>query len=326
MDVIFPLGGASRCYISTSKEGAPASPSPPPLSGVTLDRPTLTAYQTRVADAVRYNIDALCARRGHDHIGFATLTFADPAPDIQEAQARFARFKRGFLRDWTQGDWLAVAERSPRKRRLHFHLVVACPSEIRSGFHWHAYDRHDWRRTTSNRRLLGYFAEWREACDRYAFGAPHGPHPIRKDPGAIAWYVAGYIAKAVLAREVSDCHHKLVLVGKSARRSTVKTSPGAQERARAWRAQLGLWSAVLFGPGADLDTWREHFGRYWGLGLRDCIANVDPLSGECEHAIALTADTGTSITHDSKAPLRGARPYALKRHTVHKRKTTPPPP
>lgn len=276
-----------------------------------VEKPTLTTYQCRVAEAIRWNVEQLCARVGESRVGFVTLTFANPAPTIEQAQERFRKLRRGFLNGYSRHDWVGVCERSPLKKRLHYHLVTACPTDIAAGFDWERYDAGLTSGLTSNGALVRQWAEWREACRSYGFGMPFGPHPLRKAPGAIAWYLAGYLAKAVLRREVSDVHHKILLAGRSARRSTVHTASADSPGAIHWRKQLKAWSHVLFGPSGCEADWKKAFGRYWAFACREEIFRFDPITLEPVEPfrgdeskdfeqLRLTAGTESELTRVSK--------------------------
>jgi len=267
-------------YRQETAPPCPSGPGGPTLPEERWDDPTLSSYQIRVAEAIRFNLNSLATRYGIHTLGFITLTFANPEPSIEEAQARFERYRRGFMNKRTDSRWLAVAERSPVKRRLHFHVVASFPFDLREGFLWDAYDarkRGVTQRLTTNKRLTKEWTAWREACEEHGFGIPQGPIPLRKDAGAIAWYLAGYLAKAVIARDISDANHKLVHCGSNARRSTVRTAP-ASENAKEWRAALARWSIALWGEDASLDRWAREFGPGWARTMGETIRTVDPLS------------------------------------------------
>ena len=99
--------------------------------------------------------------------------------------------------------WICVLERS-KSGRLHFHLLVVCREDIRSGFDFAAVKRRDYR--SASEYLRGEWAFWRKACPKHNFGRCE-LLPVKKD-GERA---AGYIGKHLRARYAEDKRARLVI-------------------------------------------------------------------------------------------------------------------
>jgi len=266
-------------------EATPAAARPAIASEGVWDKATLSAHQIRVSAALKYNLERLAAKNGVQTLGFVTLTFANPEPSIQEASKRFRRLKRKIIQKSCPGGWICVPERAPGTNRLHLHLVGAFDFDLADGFDHEAYlsgRKGIKRRMTTNPRLRAEWALWRVACQKCDFGHPEGPVPLRKEPGALSWYLAGYLTKSFVRLE-EDRSAKMVLYGGNTRRATTRTTANS-ETARNWRKQLDLWATVLFGPGASLDDFHQHFGSQWAIILAP-ILSMDPLDCEVEYEL-----------------------------------------
>ena len=97
-------------------------------------------------------------------------------------------------------------ERS-KSGRLHFHLLVVCREDIRSGFDFAAVKRRDYR--SASEYLRGEWAFWRKACPKHNFGRCE-LLPVKKDGERAAGYLAGYIGKHLRARYAEDKRARLV--------------------------------------------------------------------------------------------------------------------
>lgn len=72
-----------------------------------------------------------------ERLGFLTLTFADNVTNFREAQRRFNSLATNILRQHFEA-WVVVVE--PQKRgAVHYHLVVVCRTDVRTGFDFTAF-------------------------------------------------------------------------------------------------------------------------------------------------------------------------------------------
>jgi len=86
----------------------------------------------RKADTLRLNLQDLIDRVGIEYMGFMTLTFKDNIRDRKLAEKRFHSFETHVLSKLAV-EHIAVPERQKRGA-IHYHLAVAFPFDIQSGF------------------------------------------------------------------------------------------------------------------------------------------------------------------------------------------------
>lgn len=86
----------------------------------------------RKADTLRRNLQDLIDRVGIERIGFMTLTFKDNIRDRKLAEKRFHSFETHILSPLGV-EYIAVPQRQKRGA-IHYHLAIAFPFDIRSGF------------------------------------------------------------------------------------------------------------------------------------------------------------------------------------------------
>jgi len=89
----------------------------------------------RTAFALEENVKLLAESFGINRLGFLTLTFADLVTSIKEAQRRFSSLRTHVLGVRYPAS-IAIVERGTISGRLHFHLLVVCPEDIRTGFNF----------------------------------------------------------------------------------------------------------------------------------------------------------------------------------------------
>lgn len=153
---------------------------------------TLNNAEKKTAYCLRENVKALAKAYGLNRLGFLTLTFADPVTDTKEAQRRFNSLATHFLRK-TFPDWLMVVEpQGQRGNAVHYHLLVVCPEDIRTGFDFEAIKARDYRSASAT--LRGVWSTLRDVLPRYGFGRAE-LLPIKSTQEGIAKYVGKYISK-----------------------------------------------------------------------------------------------------------------------------------
>lgn len=153
---------------------------------------TLNNSEKKTAFCLRENVKALADAYGLNRLGFLTLTFPDLVTDTKEAQRRFNSFATNFLRK-TFPDWLMVVEpQGQRGNAVHYHLLVVCSEDIRTGFDFEAIKARDYRSASAT--LRGMWSTLRDVLPRYGFGRSE-LLPIKSTQDGIAKYVGKYIAK-----------------------------------------------------------------------------------------------------------------------------------
>ena len=124
-----------------------------------------------------------------ERLGFLTLTFAQDIKDPIEAQRRFNSLATHVLRD-RYADYIRIWERT-KKGRIHYHLLVVLPEDIRTGFSFVEAEFGVY--TSAPKALRSEWAFWRSTAKEYGFGRTE-LLPIRSTAEGIARYVGKYIS------------------------------------------------------------------------------------------------------------------------------------
>ncbi len=220
----------------------------------------------KTAFALEQNVTAFIKVTGLGRVGFLTLTFADHVTDRKEAQKRWHSLRTHVLKK-RYCRILRVFERQV-SGRIHFHVLVALPDEIRDGFSFDDASRGVYR--SANAALRREWAFWRRTAPRFRFGRTE-LLPI-KNPEAMGRYVGKYIGKHLDARLEQDKGARLVQCStgwKVASATFAFNSPGGW----VWRSKLRHW-AVVRGC-YSLEHLRERFGRRWAHRYREEIHGTE---------------------------------------------------
>jgi hypothetical protein len=214
-----------------------------------------------------FNVKALCDKYGVERVGFLTLTFADHVLDPNEAQRRFHSLKTHVL-DARYAAWIRVFERQ-KSGRIHYHLLVVLPCDIRTGADFEAFERGDYM--TANPLLRAEWAFWRKTAKAYGFGRTE-LLPVKSTADGIGAYVGKYIAKHIEARPESDKGVRLVSFSRGAGVANSRFA-WASPRSWLWRQKLAMV--------ADRYGFRtmKHFemavGKCWAHKLAGLIVSAD---------------------------------------------------
>ena len=111
----------------------------------------VSGYWWKAVSTLVERVKELAEDYGLERLGFLTLTFPDDVQGKKEAERRFNNFARRILDSRYQA-WIKVFERGAKRNRLHFHLLVVLPFDIRTGFDFEAYQRARAAKTLSQRR------------------------------------------------------------------------------------------------------------------------------------------------------------------------------
>jgi hypothetical protein len=208
--------------------------------------------------------------------GVLTITFAEDL-STKEAQKKLHNFRRRVLGD-NFGESISVREFT-RRGRPHFHLVVDCLGDITTGFNWeHHKAVTKWskagRKGTKphgdlNRtpRLVELHALLREKGPKYGLGRMELV-PVEK-PGAIGFYLGGYLAKAVANKPEDAKGTRPVNYSKKCPRAYGSCWSWANEKSWLYRAKLAKWAAS---HGCDsFEALRGLFGPSWAYQHRAAI-------------------------------------------------------
>lgn len=228
-----------------------------------------SSQHRKSAAALAWNVMHMAEKFGLEHLGFLTLTFRENITDPVEAQRRLHSFKTGVLSDRYRGH-IRVIERQ-KSGRIHYHLLVALDSDIRTGFDFEAIDRRDY--TSASPALRAEWAYLRKTAKAYGFGRTE-LLPIKSTAEGIGRYVGKYIGKHMQSRLAEDKGVRLVEYSRSARMANTNfawVTPGA----KSWRAKLGVFirtHAKHHGYPPTMKSMQAIHGRHWAYKWRETIA------------------------------------------------------
>lgn len=197
--------------------------------------------------ALEQNALALIDRNGLNFIAFVTLTFKKRLSNPEIAR-RLKSLRNGVLDRFFNGKWLWVRGRFTGGG-THFHLLVVCSENIRSGFDFR--ERKLRRMPSANEALRKVWTFWREKAAKYAFGRAH-TLPVR-----LREAVAGYMARHVACRPPANKGVRFVGCPKAAQVHTARFS-FVFGKSRLYRKE----AARLFGNLSLAEVKKKH-GRYW---------------------------------------------------------------
>ena len=232
----------------------------------------LSTQHKKSASALAWNVQALAEKHGIERIGFLTLTFADHVLEYREAQKRFNSLAKNVLRV-RYSDYIRVLERQ-KSGRIHYHLLVVLPEDIRTGFDFDAISNHDY--SSANNYLRKEWAFWRFNAKKYRFGRTE-LMPVRSTHEGIARYVGKYISKHIEQRQQNDKGARLVEYSRGARIATTKYN-FVSDNSRLWRKKVAHFCKI-FGETIgeelnSLDDLKTHLGARWAYEFRDIILSI----------------------------------------------------
>lgn len=233
----------------------------------------LSTAEKKKAFALVENIKHLVTLYGLERLGFLTLTFEDNVTDFKEAQRRFNSLATNILRKCFVNHVVTV---EPQMRgAVHYHLVVVCPVDIRTGFDFVAFNacQREYRENKRSQRfhelkaayagsaspcLKGLWRELRPLMKRYGFGR-FELLPIRSNAEGIAQYVGKYLEKGSMYRGEQFKGARMVRYSRGWR--AVNQNFAWYESGLKWRKMLVEVAREL--GVSSMEAMRERFGRYW---------------------------------------------------------------
>src|SRR5690606_33058961 len=138
--------------------------------------------------------------------------------------------------------YVRVLERQ-KSGRIHYHLLVVLPDDIRTGADFAAFAQGDYR--TANKHLRREWAFWRKTAPLYRFGRTE-LLPVRSDGDTLGQYVGKYIGKHIGQREERDKGARLVSYSGDARMATSKFAR-VGKYPNEWRAKVLTFSRIVQG-------------------------------------------------------------------------------
>lgn len=215
----------------------------------------LSPYHRKQAEVIFTNTRNFIEQHGLERVGFLTLTFQDNVRDHKEASRRFNSLNSNFL-STVFGNWMLVKERQKRGA-WHYHLLVDCKADIRTGFDFGAVCKRDYSSAPAELRLL--WRVLRKELPKYNFGRSE-LLPIRSNSECMARYVGKYISKHIENRTTEDKGVRLFSCSKGFRVANTNfawNSVGSW----LWRAKLRQFS-ITHGV-CHFEHLKEKFGPKW---------------------------------------------------------------
>ncbi|CNI93531.1 Uncharacterised protein [Yersinia intermedia] len=208
---------------------------------------------------------------GLSNVGFLTLTFRDHVTDPKEAQKRFHSLKTHILATRYRA-YIRVME--PMKSgRIHYHLLVALDSDIRTGFDFVAVKNQDY--STANKAIRAEWSFWRKTAPKYRFGRTE-LMPVRSNSEGIGRYVGKYISKGIESRTEQFKGTRLVEYSRKAKIASTRfqfVTEGSAE----WRRKLAIFVHYIAdntGCEPSFEGLRRVLGARWSYHWREFILNL----------------------------------------------------
>ena len=215
------------------------------------------------------------------NIGFMTITFPKEVTTPKEAGKRFNSFNSHKLAKIRQA-YIKVTE--PHKnKRPHYHLLIALPWDIQSGFDWQSYQaaQSEFRangKTPLFRKLRRQYSQsatpdlrrlweqFRECSSLYGLGRIE-ILPIRKVGEAAVKYIGKYIEKGSVHRTGAWKGARLTSHSKTLDRAA-NCQFAWVESGRKWRIYLEAVAQCLFAK--DIDMLASRLGPKWAQKIMQC--------------------------------------------------------
>ena len=258
--------------------GSCAAPVPP-----TSDLPCLYSnyaiekrnYTRKQAHCVRENVERFVREIGINNIGFLTLTFPDNLTDPRQAYKRFTSFNNNFFKKSEFfGEWICVKERQERGA-WHYHLLVDCKADIRTGFNWTKFKSKDYSEVPPYLRQI--WATLRKVLPRYSFGR-HELTPVRTNAQGISSYMAKYLFKNFHNRRPEDKGLKLY-TSSSKMGSSVPKFSWLTDNSRQWRKNVKFLANFVL-RSDDYFSLQENYGKKWAYHMRESIIDLPKIMKE----------------------------------------------
>jgi len=251
-------GGALPCLSSNNcTEGGEKQPD--------KKESLLCGNHKRTAIALSENIQYLAEQHGVEKLGFLTLTFADKVTSLVEAQKRYRSLRTHVLQP-RYGEVIRVIERQ-KSGRIHYHLVIVLPEDIRTGFDFSAIAQGNYK--SAGHALRAEWAFWRRTAPKYRFGRTE-LLPVKSTAQGIARYVGKYISKHIENRPEEDKGARLVEYTKGARSWSTRFGFNTIG-ARLWREKCAILAKAVKLEEAEFS---KRLGSRWAFKSKDIIRRI----------------------------------------------------
>jgi len=246
-----------------------------------ISKTLFSPYHKKQAEVILRNTERYITQIGLEKTGFLTLTFPDNVKCHKEAYRRFGNMRRRFLCRLFGPEWLAVKELQVRGA-WHFHILVNCLQDIRTGINWQEIHPSSGKRPkykSASPYLRSLWKELREGLPKYNFGRSE-LLPIKSTAEGCAKYMGKYLSKHNWSKVILDEKNKYKGVRLfSSSQGFVTSTPKFSwntEGGKEWRRKLEKF-CDLSGL-KDLEQMQLIFGQRWANNLKDYIVQVDTLT------------------------------------------------
>lgn len=244
----------------------------------------LSTQHKKSAYALEVNVHAFVEKFGLNKVGFLTLTFADRITDPKEAQRRFNSLRKNILAPRYK-NYVRVYERQ-KDGTVHYHLLISCKCDIRTGLNHQALKRRDYR--SAGAYLRNEWKYLRENLNKYGFGRAELT-PIKSNSKGISKYVSKYLGKHIEARIDEDKGVRLVQFSQGVWKVATSNFQFFSEGSSIWRSKLACWammvqdylnqkynnySPISINQHNYAGVLRKYLGSSWAFINRDQILNV----------------------------------------------------
>ena len=229
-------------------------------------------YHAKVAFSIQCNVKELARLYGIKRLGFLTLTFADhldwrEVDDWKEGQRRFNSFATNVLRELFT-EYMTILE-PQGSGRIHFHLLVVCREDIRTGFDFDGLVKRDY--SSASKYLRGLWGELRRKCKHYSFGRSE-LLPIKTNEEAVGHYVGSYLGKSMVS--FMRCGDRASFRGRRVRYSQGWKCAGVRfswnsKSNHKWRMALAHTAEQI--GFKSLSDFRRAYGPRWAYYLGESI-------------------------------------------------------
>lgn len=244
--------------------------------------------------ALTLNVERFFDSVGVERVGFLTLTTPDhlsywEKSGWDEASKRYHNFLRRVLPSiFGEGfKWVKVMEPT-LKGRIHFHLLVDCGTDIRTGVDWEAFGNGDYR--TAPKALRDAWAILRERAEAYGMGRCE-LLPIRTNVEACKRYVGKYLNKGLVqewgvtwidSSKKRPAHSRRISYSQGWR--VARSSFAWVEKGREWRKAVAHVADVMgfTGPKDFVQQWGEKWAYHHSTSIMDIYRSHQRAINESE--------------------------------------------
>ena len=246
-----------------------------------------TTGRKRSAFVLAESVEKLCKMYGINNVGFLTLTFKKHVVCPKEAQRYLNSLFSNVLKP-RYTDYVGVFERT-KTGRIHYHLLVALPFDIKTGFDFKQVAdtslSRSLRYSSASKELKAEWAFLRKTVVKYGFGPRVELMPVKTNIEAIKFYVGKYIGKSLKASHegkqaahgYSDKGVRLVRYSKGARAGTTRFA-WVSSGASSWRSAVAFFADLLSmfydKPLSNVDDLSDLLGFRWAYKYRERILGI----------------------------------------------------